>query len=100
MLCRTYERKHDTQTFKFKHILTLGRTGVGGGGWVGGGGLLLLPSEDSLSFSLDDKTSTPDVFSSSSFIPRANFKKSLVMVTFYGYEIRRRVRAGGQAIFQ
>ena len=96
VLCRTYERKHDTQTFKFKHILTLGRTGVGGGE----GGLLLLPSEDSLSFSLDDKTSTPDVFSSSSFIPRGNFKKSLVMVAFYGYEIRRRVRAGGQAIFQ
>lgn len=62
---------------------------------------MLLPrSEISLSFSLKDKTSAPDAFSSSSFIPRANFKKSLVMVTFYGYEIRRRVGAGGQAIFQ
>ena len=36
---------------------------------------------------LDDKTSEPDVFSSCSFIPRADFETSLVMVSYYGYEI-------------
>ena len=48
-------------------------------------------------FFLEDKTSAPDVFSSCSFIPRAHFKSSLVMVSFYGYEIWRQ---GGQAIFE
>ena len=38
-------------------------------------------------FFLDDKTSAPDVFSSCSFIPRAHFETSLVMVSYYGYEI-------------
>ena len=42
-----------------------------------------------LSFFLKDKTSAPDVFSSCSFIPRADFETSLVMVSCYGYEIRR-----------
>ena len=40
-----------------------------------------------LSFFLEDKTSAPDVFSSCSFIPRADFETSLVMVSCYGYEI-------------
>ena len=40
-----------------------------------------------LSFFLEDKTSAPDVFSSCSFIPRADFEMSLVMVSCYGYEI-------------
>ena len=37
-----------------------------------------------------DKTSVPDVFSSCSFIPRAHFETSLVMVSCYGKEIWRR----------
>ena len=48
----------------------------------GGGGLSLL-----FRFFLDDKTSEPDVFSSCFFIPRAHFETSLVMVSYYGYEI-------------
>ena len=36
---------------------------------------------------LEDKTSAPDVFSSCSFIPRAHFETSLVMVSCFGYEI-------------
>ena len=40
-----------------------------------------------LSFILEDKKSVPDVFSSYSFIPRAHFEASLVMVSCYGYEI-------------
>ena len=39
------------------------------------------------SFILEDKKSVPDVFSSCSFIPRAHFEISLVMVSCYGYEI-------------
>ena len=31
----------------------------------------------------------PDVFNGCSFIPRAHFETSLVMVSCYGYEIRR-----------
>ena len=42
------------------------------------------------SFFQQDKTSVHDVFSSCSFIPRADFKTSLVMVSRYGYEIWRR----------
>jgi len=38
---------------------------------------------------LDDKPSAPDVFSSCSFIPRARFETSLVMVIYYGYETQR-----------
>ena len=34
-----------------------------------------------------DKASASDVFSSCSFIPRAHFKTSSVVVSFYGYEI-------------
>ena len=38
-------------------------------------------------FFLDDKASTPGVFSSCSFIPRAHFETALVIVSYYGYEI-------------
>ena len=40
-------------------------------------------------FFLEDKTSAPDVFSSCSFTPRADFETSLVMVNCYGYETWR-----------
>ena len=40
-----------------------------------------------MSFFQDDKTSAPDVFSSCSSIPRADFEASLVMVSCYGYDI-------------
>ena len=40
-----------------------------------------------LSFFLEAKTLAPDVFSRCSFIPRADFQTSLVMVSCYGYEI-------------
>ena len=53
----------------------------------GGGGVGMLPLKVFLSFLLEDKTSAPDVFSSCSFIPRAHFESSSVMVSFYGYEI-------------
>ena len=42
-----------------------------------------------LIFSLDDKTSAPEVFCSCSFILRAHFETSLVAVSYYGYEIWR-----------
>ena len=51
-------------------LIFLPRTYEGGGGGGGGGGV-------------DDKTSSPDVFSSCSFTPRANFERSAVMVSFY-----------------
>ena len=38
-------------------------------------------------FFQDDKTSAPDVFSSCSLIPRAHFETSLVMVSYYGYDV-------------
>ena len=60
----------------------LGRTRLGGGGRVG-----MPPLKLFLSFLLEDITSAPDVFSSCSFIPRAHFESSSVMVSFYGYEI-------------
>ena len=40
-------------------------------------------------FFSDDKTSAPHVFKNCSFIPRAYFETSLVMVSYYGYEIWR-----------
>ena len=61
--------------------LTFRRTRAGGGGG-GGGGVNFF-----LIFFLDDKTSAPEVFSRCSFIPRAHFETSLVMVSFYGYEV-------------
>ena len=56
---------------------------------VGGGGGMPTPRKVFLSFFLEDKTSAPDVFSSCSFIPRTLFETSSVMVSCYGYEIRR-----------
>ena len=52
-----------------------------------GGGWMPPPHKVFLSFFLEDKTSAPDVFSSCSFIARADFEMSLVMVSCYGYEI-------------
>ena len=40
-------------------------------------------------FFLDDKTSAPHVSSSCLFIPSAHLETSLVMVSYYGYEIWR-----------
>ena len=56
---------------------------------MGGGGVASSdPSEVLFSFFLDDKTSAPDVFNSFSFFPRTHFETSLVMVSYYRYEIR------------
>ena len=52
----------------------------GGRGWIP-------PPKVFLSFLVEDKTSALDVFSSCSFIPRAHFESSSVMVRFNGYEI-------------
>ena len=74
--------KKFTKIVFYCNSLTFARTGGGGGGRV------LPPLEVFLFFFfLDDKTSAPDVFSSCSFIPRAHFKTSLVMVSYYGYVI-------------
>ena len=56
---------------------------------VGGGGGRVATPMRFLIFFLDDETSAPDVFSSCSFIPRAHFETSQVMVLYYGYEIWR-----------
>ena len=66
------------------NFLTLGRTRGGGEGtrWVP-------PPRVFLSFLLEDKTLASDVFGSSSFISRAHFESSSVIVSFYGYEILR-----------
>ena len=56
---------------------------------VGGGGGRVATPMWVLIFFLDDETSAPDVFSSCSFIPRAHFETSQVMVLYYGYEIWR-----------
>ena len=55
----------------------------------GGGDGCHPPCKVFLNFFLVDKTSVPDVFSSYLFIPRAHFERGLVMVSCYGYEIRR-----------
>ena len=67
----------------------------GGGGGGGGGGKPTPPPPPpphkiilSLFF-LEDKTLAPDVFSTCSFIPRAYFETSLVIVRCYGYKIWR-----------
>ena len=58
---------------------------VNPGTYKGGGGrgeVVATPSSEVLLIVfLDDKTSAPDVFSSCSFIPRAHFETSLVMVS-------------------
>ena len=53
----------------------------------GGGGVDATPHKVFPSFFLVDKTSARDVFSGCSFIPRADFEMSLVMISRYGYEI-------------
>ena len=70
-------------------VLTHGRTrGRGGGGLGGvGGGWMPPPQGFSDFFFLENKASVPDVFSSCSFLPRAHFEISLVMVSCYDYEI-------------
>ena len=40
-----------------------------------------------LRFFQEDKASAPDAFSSCSFISRAHFERSSVMVSCHGYEI-------------
>ena len=50
----------------------------------GGGGVDATPPKAFLTFLLEDKRLAPDVFTSCSFIPRAHFESSSVMVTFYG----------------
>ena len=59
------------------------RMTMGGGG---GGGCHLAKLFLSF-FSIEDKTSAPEVFSSCSFIPGAHFETSLVMVSCYVCEI-------------
>ena len=68
--------------------LTLGRTKGGGGEgrWLGGR-VVATPLKVFLIFFLDDKTLAPKVFCSCSFIPGAHFDTSLVMNSYYGYEI-------------
>ena len=60
--------------------MSLGRTRGGKGGEDA------TPHKVFLSFFLEDKTSVPDVFRSCSFIPRAHFTTSFVMVSCYGYQ--------------
>ena len=67
----------------------LGSSGTYNRGGGGGGGGMPTPRKVFLSFFLEDKTSAPDVFSSCSFIPGTLFETSSVMVSCYGYEIRR-----------
>ena len=57
---------------------------MGGGG---GGGVDVTSLRFSEFFSIEDKTSAPEVFSGCSFIPGAHFETSLVMVSCYGCEI-------------
>ena len=59
-------------------VLTLRRRGVG---------VVATPLKGFLIFFLDDKTSAPEDFCSCSFIPGAHFETSLVMVSYYDYEI-------------
>ena len=55
----------------------------------GGGGWMPPPHKVFLSFFLEDKTLAPDVFSSCSISPRADFETSLMMVSCYVYEMWR-----------
>ena len=53
----------------------------------GGGGVVRVRVKVFLIFFLGDKTSALEVFCSCSFILRAHFETSLLMVSYYGYEI-------------
>ena len=55
--------------------------------WGGGYGVDVTSLRFSEFFSIEDKTSAPEVFSSCSFIPGAHFETSLVMVSCHGCEI-------------
>ena len=70
-------------------FLTLGRTLFKVEGCGGGGGVVFATPSFFWVFFLDDKTSAPDVFCSCSFLPRAHFETSLVMVSYSDYEIWR-----------
>ena len=71
---------HTFSSAFFEHVdLILGRPRRGGGGAT--------PLRFFSVCFLEDKTSAPDVLSNCSFIPRALFESSSVMVSFYGYEI-------------
>ena len=71
--CQSDILYEEAQAYK---VLTLGPTRRGRRREGGGGRVV------------DKKTSAPEVFSSNcSFIPRAHFETSLVMVSYYGYEI-------------
>ena len=58
-----------------------GRAQSGEGRRGGGEGLAFL------SFFLSDKTAAPEVFKSCLFVPLTFFGTSLVMASYYGYEI-------------
>ena len=71
----------ERQQGRQKHNCFNPRTYNAGGGWMSP------PHKVFLSFFLEDKTSAPDVFSSSSLIPCADFETSSMVVSGYGYEI-------------
>jgi len=56
---------------------------------VGRGAVVVTPLWVLCFFVLDDKTSEPDVFINCLFIPWAHFERSLVIVSYYGFEIWR-----------
>ena len=53
----------------------------------GGGGGMSPHHKVFMTFFPEEKTKAPDVFSSCSFIPRADIETRLVMVSYYGYQI-------------
>jgi len=75
MCCRTGYGFQDLESRTYK--------GVGWRGW----GVVATLHKVFLIFSLDDKTSALEVFCSCSFILRAHFETSLLMVSYYGCEI-------------
>ena len=87
-LCQTclwQPKWQNSRRASVRTFLTLGRTLFKVEGSGGGGGLP--PPLFFGVFFLVDKTSAPDVFCSCSFLPRAHFETSLVMVSYSGYEI-------------
>lgn len=87
-LAAQYRWPLDTRSLKIlsglglKLILTLRRTG----GWHPTSEVFFIYFLV-LFFFLNDKTLASVVFSSCLFSPRAHFKTSLVMVSYYGYDI-------------